>query len=329
MTVTIGRRELLAALGGAAAAWPLAARGQQPIPIIGSIYSVSAASWTDNMDAFRRGLAEVGFVDGRNVAIDYRWADGRIERMREFAADLIRRKVAVIVTGGAIAGVRDVVNATKTVPIVFTTAVDPVATGLVASLNRPGANVTGVTFIGSELVGKQLELLKELVPGAAKIAALVNPNNPVMAEGVIQNARTAARRLGLDVIVLHASTESEIDAAFTSAVEQRTSALFAQDAYFASRGEQIAVLGLRHRLPTVGVPQNVTSGILMGYGANIPDSYRQAGTYVGRILKGEKPGDLPVLQPTKFSLAINLKTAKALGIDVPLFLQQRADEVIE
>jgi putative ABC transport system substrate-binding protein len=249
--------------------------------------------------------------------------------MREFAADLMRRKVAVIVTGGATAGVRDVVTATKTVPIVFTTALDPVASGLVASLNRPGANVTGVTFIGDELVGKQLELLKELIPGASKIATLVNPNNPVMAEGVIQNARTAARRLGLEVIVIHASTESEIDAAFTSAVEQRTSALFAEDAYFASRGEQIAALGLRHRLPTVGVPQNVTAGMLMGYGANIPDSYRQAGIYVGRILKGEKPGDLPVLQPTKFSLVINLKTAKALGIDVPLFLQQRADEVIE
>jgi putative ABC transport system substrate-binding protein len=321
------RREFISLLGGAAA-WPLTARAQQTIPIIESIYSVSAASWTDNMDAFRRGLAEVGFVDGRNVAIDYRWADGRIERMREFAADLIRRKVAVIVTGGATAGVRDVVTATKTVPIVFTTALDPVASGLVASLNRPGANVTGVTFIGSELVGKQLELLKELIPGAAKIATLVNPNNPVMAEGVIQNARTAAR-LGLDVIVIHASTESEIDAAFTSAVEQRTSALFAEDAYFASRGEQIAALGLRHRLPTFGVPQNVTAGMLMGYGANIPDSYRQAGIYVGRILKGEKPGDLPVLQPTKFSLVINLKTAKALGIDVPLFLQQRADEVIE
>src|SRR5262249_1166823 len=249
--------------------------------------------------------------DGRHVAIDYRWADGRIERMREFAADLIRRKVAVIVTGGATAGVRDVVTATKTVPIVFTTALDPGATGLVASLNRPGANVTGVTFIGDELVGKQL---KELIPGASKIATLVNPNNPVMAEGVIQNARTAARRLGLEVIVIHASTESEIDAAFTSAVEQRTSALFAEDAYFASRGEQIAALGLRHRLPTFGVPQNVTAGMLMGYGANIPDSYRQAGIYVGRILKGEKPGDLPVLQPTKFSLVIHLKTAKAPGI---------------
>ncbi len=174
-----------------------------------------------------------------------------------------------------------------------------------------------------------MELLKELIPGAAKIATLVNPNNPDMAGGVIQNARTAARRLGLDVIVIHASTEPEIDAAFTSAVEQRTSALFVDDAYFASRSEQIAALGLRHRLPTFGPPQIVTAGMLMGYGADIPDSYRQAGIYVGRILNGEKPGDLPVLQPTKFSLVINLKTAKALGIDVPLFLQQRADQVIE
>ena len=177
------RREFITLVGGAAAAWPMTARAQQTIPIIGSIYSVSAASWTDNMDVFRRGLAEVGFADGRNVAIDYRWADSRIERMREFAADLIRRKVAVIVTGGATAGVRDVVTATKTVPIVFTTALDPVASGLVGSLNRPGANVTGVTFIGSELVGKQMELLKELIPGAAKIATLVNPNNPDMAGG--------------------------------------------------------------------------------------------------------------------------------------------------
>jgi len=281
------------------------------------------------MDGFRRGLAEVGFADGRNVTIDYRWADGSIERMRESAADLIRRKVAVILAGGSNTGVRDVVAATKTIPIVFTSAVDPVATGLVASLNRPGGNATGVTFIGSELVGKQLELLRELVPNATRVAALANQNNPVMAQDVIRNAQTAARRLGLDIIVIHASTESEIDAAFTHAVEQQASALFADDAYFTSRRDQIAALGLRHRLPTFGVPQNVTAGMLMGYGANIPDSYRQAGAYVGRILKGEKPADLPVQQPTKFSLVINRKTAKALGIDVPLVLQQRADEVIE
>ena len=281
------------------------------------------------MDALRRGLAEAGFVDGRNVAIDYRWGDGKIERMREFADDLIRREVAVIIAGGSNTGVRDVLAATKTIPIVFTSAVDPVATGLVASLNRPGGNATGVTFIGSELVGKQLELLRELVPSANRIVALANQRNPVMAEGVIRNARMAAQRLGLDIIVIHASSESEIDAAFASAVEQKASALFADDAYFTSRREQIAALGLRHRLPTFGVPQNVQAGMLLGYGANIPDSYRQAGLYVGRILKGEKPSNLPVLQPTKFSLVINLKTAKALGIDVPLFLQQRADEVIE
>ena len=250
------RRDLLTLLGGAAA-WPLGAAAQQSaVPLIGSIYSVSAASWTENMDGLRRGLAEAGFVDGRNVAIDYRWADGKIEKMREFAADLVQRKVAVIVAGGSNTGVRDVLTAAKTIPIVFTTAVDPVAMGLVASLNRPGGNVTGVTFIGSELVGKLLELLRELVPGATKIAALINQTNPVMTEGVLQNAQAASRRLGLEMIVVPASTESEIEAAFASAVEQRASALFANDAYFSSRQAQIAALGLRHRLPTFGVPQN-------------------------------------------------------------------------
>ncbi len=249
--------------------------------------------------------------------------------MGEFAADLVRRQVAIIFTGGSNTGVRGVVAATKSIPIVFTSSVDPVATGLVASLSRPGGNVTGVTFIGSELVGKQFELLKELVPIATNIAVLVNQSNPVMSQDVIRNAEMAARRLGMDIIVIHAGTEFEIDAAFNSAVEHRISALFFDDAYFTSRRGQIAALGLRHRLPTFSVPQNVAAGTLMGYGANIPDSYRQAGVYVGRVLRGEKPGDLPILQPTKFSLVINLKTAKALGIDVPLFLQQRADEVIE
>ena len=231
------RREFIAGLGSAAA-WPLASHAQQAMPLVGSIFSVSAASWTDNMDALRRGLAEAGFVDGRNVAIDYRWGDGKIERMREFADHLIRREVAVIIAGGSNTGVRDVLAATKTIPIVFTSAVDPVATGLVASLNRPGGNATGVTFIGSELVGKQLELLRELVPSADKIVALANQRNPVMAEGVIRNARMAAQRLGLDIIVIHASSESEIDAAFASAVEQKASALFADDAYFTSRREK-------------------------------------------------------------------------------------------
>jgi putative ABC transport system substrate-binding protein len=241
----------------------------------------------------------------------------------------ISRKVAVILAGGSNTGVREVIAATQTIPIVFTSAVDPVATGIVVSLARPGGNATGVTFIGSELVAKQLELLQELIPSATKIAALTNPSNPLMERGVIQNAQAAGRRLGLEIIVVNATTESEIDAAFATAVQQRASALFADDAYFTSRREQLAALSLRYALPTFGVPHNVAAGALMGYGASIPDAYRKAGVYVGRILKGERPGDLPVQQPTKFELAINLKTAKALGLTVPPTLLARADEVIE
>ncbi len=323
------RREFITLLGGAAAAWPLVARAQQPaMPVIGSLYSVSAAAWADNMAGMRHGLSE-GFVEGRNVAIEYRWADGQLDRMRAMAADLIGRKVTVILAGGSNTGVREVIAATQNIPIVFTSAVDPVATGLVASLARPGGNATGVTFIGSELVAKQLELLQELIPSATKIAALTNPSNPLMERGVIQNAQVAARRLGLEIIVVNATTESEIDAAFATAVQQRASALFADDAYFTSRREQLAALSLRHALPTFGVPHNVAAGALMGYGASIPDAYRKAGVYVGRILKGERPGDLPVQQPTKFELFINLKTAKSLGLEVPPSLLARADEVIE
>jgi putative ABC transport system substrate-binding protein len=320
------RREFI--VGLSATTVSLAARAQA-LPLVGTIYSVSAVSWTQNMDGFRRGLASTGFIEGRNIALDYRWADGRAERMREFAEELLRRKPAVILAGGSNTGVRDVVAAVRTIPIVFTTAVDPVETGLVPSLNQPGGNVTGVTFIGSELVPKQLEYLRELVPSAKKIVALVNRSNPIMAQAVIRNAEEAGRRLGLTIIVIHAGTEVEIDRAFEMAVEQGASGLFADDSYFTSRAAQLGALGLRHRLPTFGVPLIVSSGALMGYGADLPDSYRQAGVYVGRILKGEKPADLPVLRPAKFSLVINMKTAKALGIEVPLFLQQRADEVIE
>jgi putative ABC transport system substrate-binding protein len=320
------RRDFIAGLAAAAIS-PPNALAQQATPLVGTIYNVSAASWTQNMDGFRRGLAATGFTEGRNITVDYRWADGRVERMREFAGEFLRRKPAVILTGGSNAG--DVIAAVKTIPIVFTTAVDPVETGLVASLNRPGGNVTGVTFIGSELVPKQLEYLRELLPSASKVVTLANPNNPLMARGVVRNAEEAGRRLGLTIIVINASTETEIDKAFAVAVEQGASAVFAIDAYFSSRAQQIAALGLRHRMPTFGSPASVAAGALMGYGADIPDAYRQAGVYVGRILKGEKPGDLPVLRPDKFSLVINLTTAKALGIEVPLFLQQRADAVIE
>ena len=323
------RREFITLLGGAAAAWPLAAQSQQSaIPVIGSVFAASAAEWADNMTGFRRGLAETDFVEGRNVVIEYRWAESP-DQMVAMAADFINRKVAVIVTGGNTEGVRRVLAATRIIPIVFTTALDPIAAGLVASLNRPGGNATGVNFMVGSLVAKQLELMHEVLPGVTRIAILLYRNNPVMSEATLAGAQMAAAHLGLEMIVVKAASENEIEAAFASAVQQGAAALFADDAYFAARGERIAALGLRHNLPTLGVPQAVAAGELMGYGASVPDSYRQAGVYVGRIIKGEKAGDLPVQQPTKFKLVINLKTAKALGITVPITLLGQADEVIE
>jgi putative ABC transport system substrate-binding protein len=323
----VKRRDFITLLGGAAAAWPLAARAQQPaMPVIGSLFSVSAAQWEDKMAGFRRGLGEAGFVDGRNVTIDYRWADGQLDRMATMAADLIGRKVTVILAGGNTTGVRALIAATKTIPIVFTTAADPVATGLVASLSRPGGNATGVTIFGGELVAKKLELLHEVVPNATQVAVLANPSNPVFTNSVVQAAQS---RLGLETTVINATTDTELDMAFAAAAQQPAAAVLFEDAYFSSRREQIAALGLRHSLPTMGQPDTIAAGVLIGYGPSLPDSYRQAGVYVGRILKGEKPGDLPVLQPTKFELVINLKTAKALGLEVPPTLLARADEVIE
>jgi putative ABC transport system substrate-binding protein len=325
------RREFITLIGGAAAAWPLAARGQQPVrPVIGVLYGVSAAEWVRPIAGFHRGLGEMGFVEGRNIAIEYRWAEGQFDRMPAMAADLIGRKVAVILVGGAIHGVRAVMTATQTIPIVFTTQTDPVAAGVVASLNRPGGNVTGVTGIGHELGPKRLELLRELIPKATKFAVLVNPTAPVTMQDAVKGAQTAARRLGLEIIVVPATTENEIETAFASAVQQRAAWLYAEDGYFESRRDQIAALGLRHALPTMsGTRESAVAGTLIFYGADIGDFYRQAGVYVGRILKDEKPGDLPVLQPTKFELVINLKTAKVLGLEIPPMLLARADEVIE
>jgi putative ABC transport system substrate-binding protein len=325
------RREFITLLGAAAAAWPLAARAQQPaMPVIGALYGVSAAEWVAPMAGLRRGLGETGFVEGRNVAIDYRWADGHIDRLPEMAAELVGRKVAVIVVGGNVDGVRAAMAATRAIPIVFTTGTDPVARGLVASLNRPGGNVTGATFLGSELMAKRLELLHEAMPKATRIAVLVNPNNSATSQDAIQGAQTAARRLGLEMIVVNAGTENEIDTAFATAVQQRAAAITINDAYLESRRDQIAALALRHALPAIGGQRtSVMAGGLMGYGASIADTYRQAGVYVGRILKGEKPADLPVIQPTKFELIINLKTAKALGLTIPESFLLRADEVIE
>jgi len=324
------RREFIAGLGSAAA-WPLAARAQQKaMPLIGVLYGVSAAEWTRQMAAFHRGLSETGFVEGRNVAIEYHWAEGQVERMGAMARKLVERKVAVILVGGSLPGVRAAMATTKTIPIVFTTNTDPVATGVVASLNRPGGNTTGVTGLGSELLPKRLELLHELLPKATKFAVLTNPANPVTTKDALDGAQAAARPLGFEIIFVNARSEGEIDGAFASAVKQGADALLPIDAYFESRREQIAALGLRYRLPTtIGTRESVTAGMLMAYGASILELYRQAGVYVGRILKGEKPGDLPVLQPTKFELILNLRTAKALGLTIPPNLLALADEVIE
>ena len=325
------RRQLIAALGGAAA-WPLAARAQQPaMPVIGVLYGVSAEAWVDRMTGFRRGLGETGFVDGRNVVIEYRWAEGQLDRMGWMAADLILRRAAIILVGGNTAGVRAMLAAIKTIPIVFTTGADPVEVGLVASLNRPGGNATGVTTFSSELGAKKLELLHEIVPDARKIAILVNENNRVSLEADIRSAQTASTQLGLETIIVNGGNENEIEAAFASAARQGVGAVYVgADALFDSQQDQIGALGLQYKLPTVSSNRgSVRTGKLMSYGTDDPYMYRQAGVYVGRILKGEKPGDLPVVQPTKFDLVINLKTAKSLGLTVPPSLLAIATEVIE
>ena len=323
------RREFITVVGGTIVTWPLAARAQQ-VPVIGALYSVSAADWTDNIANLRRGLSEAGFIEGRNVAIEFRWAEGQFDRLPAMATDLISRKVTVIVAGGSVVSVRAAIAATQSIPIVFTTATDPVATGLVSGLSRPGGNVTGITLLAGQLVPKLLELLREVLPAATTIAMLVNPNNPMLTQVDIEGGGAAATRFRLKMIVVRAASERELDEAFASAVQQRADALVMEEAYFASRQAQIASLGLRHRLPVVTGAQLATeTGILMSYGASIPDIYRQAGIYVGRILKGERPGVLPVMQPTKFKLTVNLKTAKALGITIPESFLVRADDVIE
>jgi putative ABC transport system substrate-binding protein len=283
------------------------------------------------MAGFRRGLSEVGFVEGRNVVIEYRWADGHFDRMPAMAADLVSHNVAAILVGGSIAGVRAALRATQTIPIVFTTASDPVETGLVASLNRPGGNATGVTVIAVALGSKKVELLHEMIPTARKIALLVNPNTPAVIEVESRGIQSAARRLGLEIIVLNASTESEIESAFVSGAHEGVAGVYVgADALLVGKREQIAALGMRHRLATMSpTREDVVVGGLMSYGPSQADMYRQAGVYVGRILKGEKPADLPVLQPSKFELVLNLRTARVLGLTIPPGMLAIADEVIE
>jgi putative ABC transport system substrate-binding protein len=322
------RRELISLLGGAAA-WPLAAGAQQPMPVIGFLHGASPEGYAPMVDGFRRGLAESGYVEGRNVTIEYRWAEGQYDRLPALAADLVHRQVAEIVTGGtppAFAAKR----ATSTIPIVINVGIDPVQVGLVASLNRPGGNVTGLALLTAELGAKRLELLHESLPTATVVAMLVNPTSPIT-EPETRGVRDAARSLGLQLHVLNASTESEIDRAFGTLVELRAGALVVSvDVYLNNQRAQIVALAARHAVPAIyGVREFATSGGLMSYGNDLADAYRQSGIYAAKILKGEKPADLPVQQVVRVEFVINLKTAKTLGLTFPLPLIGRADEVIE
>jgi len=326
------RREFITLLGGAAAAWPLAARAQQPtMPVIGLLDIRSPEAMTDRLRAFRQGLKDAGFVEGENVAIEYRWAEGQYDRLPALAAELDRRKVAVIVaSGGPAPALAAAKAATTTIPIVFVTAEDPVKLGLVANLARPGGNLTGVSMLTGELAAKRLELLRELVPGAVRVAAFINPNNPG-ADNMLKELDAAAHAMGLQIQVLSTSTSREIDAAFTTFVRERPDALFvAGDAFFNSRRLQLALLAARHGLPATYPSRDYpVSGGLMSYGTNIGDAFRQLGAYAGRILKGTNPADLPVVQSSKFELVINHQTARMLGLTVPDKLLATADEVIE
>ena len=330
MTVTIGRRELLAALGGAAA-WPLAARAQQSaIPVIGFLNSGSHEERTYLLSAFSQGLSETGHIEGRNVAIDYRWAQGQYDRLPAMAAELVRRPVAVIAATGDAVSPLAAKAATTTIPIVFVVGGDPVALGLVTSFNRPAGNITGVNVVSSTLGPKALELLHELVPSAAVIGILLNPTTSRGGFDLLE-LQKAARAIGVQLTVVRGNSESSIEAAFTSLAEQKARALLVEpDVYFLDRREQLVALSARDALPVLYSRREYAAiGGLASYGANLADGYRQAGIYAGRILKGEKPADLPVMQPTKFDLVLNLKTAKALHVEIPDKLLALADEVIE
>jgi putative tryptophan/tyrosine transport system substrate-binding protein len=327
----VKRREFIAALVGAAATWPLVVRAQQPaMPVIGLLSSTSSDTNADLLREFRQGLRSTGYAEAENVAFEYRWADNRIDRLTELAADLVGRRVAVIATGAPPSAFA-AKAATTTIPIVFVVAEDPVKLGLVASIARPGGNLTGINFFAVELAAKRLELLRELVPAAARVAVLVDPADAAITEGTVVAVETAARAMGLKIEVLNASTSREIDSAFATFGRERPDALFVSSGpFFTTRRLQLSQWAARHAVPAIYAGREyAVAGGLISYGASLPDAYRQAGVYTGRILKGAQPADLPVLQSTKLDLVINVQTARMLGLEVPSSLLARADEVIE
>jgi putative tryptophan/tyrosine transport system substrate-binding protein len=328
----IRRREFITLIGGAAAAWPLAARAQQPaMPVIGFLHPQSPEVFAEPLRGFRQGLKDTGYSEGENVAIDYRWADNQVDRLPALAGDLVRKQVAVIVATGGSASALAAKAATTTIPIVFNVGDDPVRLGLVPSLSRPGGNLTGVNFLTVELAGKRLELLREVVPDAARVAVLVNPTNPATAASTLTGVEAAARAMRLQLQVLNASNGREIDAAFATLIRERVDALLVGSGPpFTSRSVQLTQWAARNAIPAIySGRQYAEVGGLMSYGASLRDAYRQVGVYAGRVLNGAKPADLPVVQSTKFELVINAQTARMLGLTVPPSLLATADEVIE
>jgi putative ABC transport system substrate-binding protein len=324
------RRQFITLLGGAAA-WPLAARAQQPVlPVIGLLGTTSAAEWSQLIAAFHRGLRDIGYIDGENVTVEYHWAEGRFDQLPGLTADLIGHHPVAIVTTGSANSAQAAKAATTSIPIVFVIGTDPVKLGLVASFNRPGGNITGVSWLAAALGAKQLELVGEMLPNVSLIAMLANPNNPV-SESELSEVQEASHALGRQIVGLHAGNKEEIDVAFSALIQKRAGALVvSSDSVFFAQRDQVVALAARHAVPAIyPVHEYAVAGGLMSCGSRLSDAYRQVGNYTGRILKGEKPADLPVQQATKVEFTINLKTAKALGVEIPTALLVRADEVIE